>query len=135
MRFRDESDEGRASNFVQISEKVRSKTFQRLDKLTGEENMSRTRVFKWHEKGGTGEEQSQEHVHHFFDIKEIVQKNSSWQAKQSISHTTVTFYCYCVKMCEDLAPKFGDKMTGCCITATHRLTLPFSPWRFLSKIT
>jgi hypothetical protein len=54
-------------------------------------------------------------------------KNSSWQAKRSITHTTVTFYCDCVKMCEDFAPNFGDKRTGCSSTTRHRLTLPFSP--------
>jgi hypothetical protein len=32
-------------------------------------------------------------------------KNSSWQARQSIPHTTVTIYTECVKFCED----FGDK--------------------------
>jgi hypothetical protein len=31
-------------------------------------------------------------------------------------------------MCEDFAPNFGDKRTGCCITTTYHLTLPFSPW-------
>jgi hypothetical protein len=30
-------------------------------------------------------------------------------------------------MCEDFAPNFGDKRTGCCIMKTHRLTFPFSP--------
>jgi hypothetical protein len=36
----------------------------------------------------------------FLDIKRhCLQKNSSWQAKQSIPHTTVTFYGDCVKMC------------------------------------
>jgi hypothetical protein len=60
------------------------------------------------EKGETGEEQSQEHAHNF-----LFTKNSSWQAKQSILHTTVTFYGNCVKICS-------------CITM-HHLTLPFSP--------
>jgi hypothetical protein len=36
-------------------------------------------------------------------------------------------------MCEDFAPNFGDKRTGCCVTTTHRLTLPFSPGNFLPK--
>jgi hypothetical protein len=27
-------------------------------------------------------------------------------------------------MCEDFAQNFGDKRTSCCITTTHRLTLP-----------
>jgi hypothetical protein len=43
----------------------------------------------------------------FFDI------NLSWQATQSIPHTTVTFYGDCMKICEDFAPNFGDKRTGC----------------------
>jgi hypothetical protein len=52
----------------------------------------------------SGEEQSQEHDHHFSLIK-----NSFWQAKYSIPHTTVTIYGDCVKMCEDFDPNFGDK--------------------------
>jgi hypothetical protein len=39
----------------------------------------------------------------------IITKNSSWQAKQSIPHTTVTFYGDCMKMCEDFAPNFGEQ--------------------------
>jgi hypothetical protein len=60
-------------------------------------------------------------------------KNSSWQAKHSIPLTTVIVYGDCVKMREDFVSKFGDKRTGCCITATHRLTLPSSPGIFLPK--
>jgi hypothetical protein len=52
-------------------------------------------------------------------------KNSSWQAKQSILHTTVTFYDNCVKMFEDFATNFDDKRSGCCITTTHSLTISF----------
>jgi hypothetical protein len=36
----------------------------------------------------------------FFDIKGMLIKNSSWHAKQSIPHTTVTFYGDCVIICE-----------------------------------
>jgi hypothetical protein len=36
-------------------------------------------------------------------------------------------------MCEDFTPNFGDKRTGCCITTTHCLTLPFSPGKFDQK--
>jgi hypothetical protein len=46
-----------------------------------------------------------------FDIKGgggFFAEHSSWQAKQSIPHTTVTFYGDCLKMCEDFAPNFGD---------------------------
>jgi hypothetical protein len=57
-------------------------------------------------------------------------KNWSWQSKQSILHTTVTFYCECLKMCEDFAPDFGDKSSGSCIKTTHRLTIAFSLGNF-----
>jgi hypothetical protein len=59
--------------------------------------------------------------------------NSAWQTKQWISHTTVTFYDDCLKMCEDFAPNFGDKRADCCITTTHCLTLPFSLWNLWLK--
>jgi hypothetical protein len=36
-------------------------------------------------------------------------ENSSWQAEQSVLHTTVMFYGHCVKMCEDFTPNFGNK--------------------------
>jgi hypothetical protein len=60
----------------------------------------------------------------FFTLRGLVTKNSAWQAKQSVPHTSVTFYCDCMKMHEYFAPNFGDKRTGCCI-ATTCLTLPF----------
>jgi hypothetical protein len=63
----------------------------------------------------------------FFDTN-----NSSWQAKQSIPHTTVTFHGNCVKICEDSAPNYGDKRTGCFITTTQYHT-PFSPGNFDHK--
>jgi hypothetical protein len=47
-----------------------------------------------------------------FNIKTST-KNLSWQAKQSIPYTTVTFYTDCVKMSEDFAPNFWHKRTGC----------------------
>jgi hypothetical protein len=64
----------------------------------------------------------------FFHIK-----NSSWKANQSVQHTAVTVYGDCLKMCEDFAPNFSDKKTGCFITTTHPLTLPFSTWKFMTK--
>jgi hypothetical protein len=71
----------------------------------------------------------------FFDIKGFFfTKNSTWQTKQSIPHTTVTLYGDCVK-CKDFAPNVGDKRASCCITTTHRLTLPFSPGIFLLRTT
>jgi hypothetical protein len=46
----------------------------------------------------------------FLDIKRTVQSEFSPQARQSIPHTTVTFYDDCLTMCEDFAPKFCIKI-------------------------
>jgi hypothetical protein len=62
-------------------------------------------------------------------------KNSSWQAKQSIPHTDLMFHSYCMKMWEDFALDFGVRRAGCCITTTHRLTLPLSVGNFWTKTT
>jgi hypothetical protein len=59
-------------------------------------------------------------------------KNSSRQAKQSVLHTTVTFYGNCMKMRKGSAPNSGD---NCCITTMHRLTLPCSPRNCWTKTT
>jgi hypothetical protein len=34
-------------------------------------------------------------------------------------------------MCQDFAPNFGNKRTGCCIMTMHHLTLPFLPENFV----
>jgi hypothetical protein len=57
-------------------------------------------------------------VNIFFDIKGLFTQNSSWLVKQSIPHTTVTFYGDGMKMCDDFAPNLGDKRTG---TVSHFL--------------
>jgi hypothetical protein len=66
------------------------------------------------EKGDTGEDQSQEHAHHFLwnqgDCSQIIYRvrpNSQFR--------------------EDFAPNFGDKWPGCYITTTYHLKLPFTP--------
>jgi hypothetical protein len=68
----------------------------------------------------------------FFVIKGVVHKKLSWQAKQSIMHT-VMFYGGCAKICEDFAPNFGNKRSGCPITTTHCFILPFFRREFLTK--
>jgi hypothetical protein len=50
------------------------------------------------------------------DINTFFTNNSSWQAKQSLM-----FQSDCLKMWEDFAPNFGDKITGCCT----KLNAPF----------
>jgi hypothetical protein len=62
------------------------------------------------EKGKTGEQQSQEHAHHFLCHQGgLFTRNSSWWAEQSVPHTTVMIYGYCVKMYEDFALNFCVK--------------------------
>jgi hypothetical protein len=60
-----------------------------------------------------------------FDIKELLIKNLPWQAKQSMSNTTVTFYGGCVKMWEEFSTNFGDERIDCCITTLRRHTFSF----------
>jgi hypothetical protein len=62
-------------------------------------------------------------------------RDSSWHAKQSIPHTTVTFYGDWVTMWEAVAPNFGNKRTGCCIITTHRITISFLLGNLLPKTT
>jgi hypothetical protein len=103
-------------------------TCQRLDKRTGikswaihwESKLTKT------EKGDKWRAKSRACPSFSLTSRGLFSKNSSWQAKHSILHTTVTFYCDCVKMCEDFPINFGDKRTDCCITATHYLTSLFT---------
>jgi hypothetical protein len=43
------------------------------------------------------------------------------------------FYGGCVKMCENFTLNFGNKSTGCCITTTLCLTLPFPTGIFFTE--
>jgi hypothetical protein len=121
MRFRAGYDTGTASNFLQILQKVRRRPCQWLDKRSGKRQWAvhRKSILTETKEGERDEEQSQEHTHQFLSFI----MNSSWQANKSILHTTVTFYGDWVKMCPDFVPNFGDKRTGSCITAAHRVTL------------
>jgi hypothetical protein len=62
----------------------------------------------------------------FFDIKGTVHKESVLVGQTVNSTYYCDFYGDCVKMCGDFAQNLGDKRTGCCITITHCLTLPYS---------
>jgi hypothetical protein len=71
MRYRDGSDKGTASNFVQVSEKVRRRPWEWLDKRLGKTVWDVYRCLNGMlglgqtEKGEAGEGQSQEHAHYF----------------------------------------------------------------------
>jgi hypothetical protein len=84
--------QGKAADFVKISENVRRKAWQWLDNSP----RPKKRRNRWRAT-------SKACSSFYFT------KNWSWQAKEAIPHTPVTFYSDYVKMCEDLAPNFGDK--------------------------
>jgi hypothetical protein len=86
-------------------------------------------------KGEAGEAKSRARWSFPLIPRGLFTKNSPWQAKQLVLHTTVMFYGDCVKMCQDFAPNFVDKITSYCITTMHNLTLPFSPGNFWPKTT
>jgi hypothetical protein len=59
-------------------------------------------------------------------------KNSSWQAKQSVLHTTVTLYGYCMKMYKDFSQILAIKELAVA-TRQHSDSLPFSPGNLSPK--
>jgi hypothetical protein len=70
----------------------------------------------------------------FFDIKGIVHKEFVL-AGQTVSSA---YYCDVLGRLIENMPRlrpdlFGDKRTGCCVTTTHRLTLPFPLVNFFTK--
>jgi hypothetical protein len=77
-----------------------------IREMFGEESMSYTWVFEWkspnspsQKKGEAGEEQIQEHAHHFFHIKEIVHTEFILAGQ-----TIETFYSDCIK-CAKTSPQ------------------------------
>lgn len=120
----------------QISEKAWWKCWQWLDKRSRKEAWpvhgcldGKLQSYR-HRKSEAGEKQSQEHNDIFFITRSLFTKNSCWQAKQLISHITVTFYGHCIKVYKDIAPNFGGKRTGCWIKTASPLILPYSPGKF-----
>jgi hypothetical protein len=130
MRFRDVSDKGTASVHQICANFGKSATETSMTRQAfGEESMNCTLKFHTHQdrkRRNRLRAKSRACSSFFFGAKGFFTKNSSWQAKQSFPHTTVSFYYDYVKMCEDFAPNFSDERTGCCITTPHRPTLSFS---------
>jgi hypothetical protein len=96
----------------------------------GEEGMSHTWMFEWKNPSSPspkmarlGKEESRASSTFSFTSRGLFIKHSSYQVKQSIPHTTVTFYGDCWKMGKDFALKFGDERTVCCITTEHSFAL------------
>jgi hypothetical protein len=134
MRFRSGSDKGTASHFVIIFGENAKNTITMIKQAFEGESMSRTRkVQTLRDRISRDRRRAKSKACSSFTLTSIglFTKNSSWQAKQSIANTTVTFYGDCVKTCLDLSQNFGGK--GCCIATTHGLSLPFSPGIFDQK--
>jgi hypothetical protein len=77
------------------------------------------------EKGETGEDKDKFMPIVFFDIKGIVHKEIVLIGQTVNS----AYYCDILwrlhENVQRLLPEFWQKTNGCCITTTHRLTLPF----------
>jgi hypothetical protein len=83
-------------------------TLQMIRQVLREESMSHTWKVQTHQDRKKARQVKSKSMHIiFFDIKGIVQKNSSWKNKRSIIYTTATFYDDCMKMCEDFTPNFS----------------------------
>jgi hypothetical protein len=122
------------------SPKKCAETLEMIRQAFGEESMGRTRVFEWHalfrvyqKTRDRWREKSRTCSLFSLTSRGLFTKNSSWQAKKYIPHTTVRFYGDCVKMCIDFAPNFGDWKTDCCVTTTHNLTPSLSCRNFWPK--
>jgi hypothetical protein len=99
-----------------------------------EESMSRTRKIE-SRKARQVKNKVKSMLIIFIDIKGSVHKEFilAYQTANSAHYCDVLGDC--LKMCEDFAQDFGDKITGCSIITAHRLKLPFSPGNSLPKTT
>lgn len=98
-----------------------------INQVFMEESLARTQVFEWKSlKSQRPKRQNRWRANwrvcSLFSLacRGLSTKNSLWQTKQTILHTSVTFYGDCMNMCEDFSQKNGDKYIVCCIiTPSH----------------
>jgi hypothetical protein len=129
------TDKGKVSNVVKISGKVRRRPLHRLDKRSGKKvwAVHGKSKFTETEKGERGEEQSQEHAHHFLwhqgDCSQIIHSGRPSSQFPILPGRFTPREWKCANISPP-PPNFGVKRTGCSITTSPRLTLPFSPGNF-----
>jgi hypothetical protein len=98
--------------FYATLEKSATGTPAKIRQTRKEEILSRTRKFQTHRyriRRDRWRGKSRACSLFSFTSRVLFTKNSSWQAKQLLPHTTLTFYDDCVKTCEDFATNFGTK--------------------------
>jgi hypothetical protein len=138
LQFCNGSDQGTASNCVQITEKVWRRPWQRLGVQLGQKAWAmRLCLYGMSELIETeNSETGEEHAHHFHSHQgECSQRLRPGRPNSQFHIPLWHFDSNCMKVCEDFYPNFGDKWTGCCIMTTRCLTLPFSPGNFWPKTT
>jgi hypothetical protein len=120
MRFRDRSDKGTASNFVQILERVQHGPWKCLYRRTGKKAWAvhgKPRVTE-PKKGDRWRTNSRACFFFFWN------QGDCSQTKQSIPHFSSTFYGDCLEYAKTSTRTLATK-SDCCITTIHPFTLHF----------
>jgi hypothetical protein len=127
-----------ASVLCKFKKKFDGGPCQWLDKHLGKKGISHTRKVQTHrEWKGWDRWRAKSGACSSFPLtyRRVFTKNSPWQAKQPIPHTTVTFYGDCENV-RRLHPKlWRQKNWLCCITTTQSHTSFFTMDFFLPKPT
>jgi hypothetical protein len=125
--FHDGSDKRPASNFLQVSEKVRQRPWQWLDKFLGKKAWAlhvKSRLAEA-EQGETCEEQRQEHAHHFL-----------WhQGHCSQGICPGTYYCFMVTVwkCAKTLPQTLATKVLAVASRQHRSNISFFIKKYFTK--
>jgi hypothetical protein len=127
----------RQRNSIQFCVNIGKQTLALIRQTFREESMCHTREVQthWHrKKWDRWKAKSRVCLTFSLTSRWLFTKNSSWQAKQSVPHTAVTFYGDCMKMCGEDHPELWWQKTGRYITfspgnffTTNMTAVPHSP--------